>query len=184
RVLQRSGHARVHPGAVHSPGADGPGPGRHLPATGRGLRPGDRGRRGRALSGQHAPPLGAGHRSPRRAGANPAPRGCPRSVPAAAWPVLLLRRPVHRGPGCTVLPLPRTPTRSGVAAGRRRGVVTGSSTDDGGPPVATESAGRASRALALLLATALVGALCLFAHRNLPYSGFWFDEAVQFWISL
>jgi hypothetical protein len=33
------------------------------------------------------------------------------------------------------------------------------------------------------LAAALFGALLLFAHGNVPYTGFWFDEAVQFWIS-
>jgi hypothetical protein len=37
--------------------------------------------------------------------------------------------------------------------------------------------------LAVLLTAALLVALTLFAHRNLPYAGFWYDEAVQFWVS-
>jgi hypothetical protein len=37
--------------------------------------------------------------------------------------------------------------------------------------------------LAAVLGTILLGSLAVFAHRNLPYSGLWYDEAVQFWIS-
>jgi hypothetical protein len=33
------------------------------------------------------------------------------------------------------------------------------------------------------LAAILVAALAVFARANLPYGGFWYDEAVQFWIS-
>ena len=39
------------------------------------------------------------------------------------------------------------------------------------------------RLLAAVLAAVLLASLAVFAHRNLPYSGLWYDEAVQFWIS-
>ena len=39
------------------------------------------------------------------------------------------------------------------------------------------------RWLVMLLAAMLLGALVIFAWRNLPYTGLWYDEAVQFWIS-
>jgi hypothetical protein len=37
--------------------------------------------------------------------------------------------------------------------------------------------------LAAVLAATLLGALVVFARVNLPYTGFWYDEAVQFWVS-
>jgi hypothetical protein len=51
------------------------------------------------------------------------------------------------------------------------------------PPPGRAGDCRDSRVVSAALAAALFGALLLFAHGNVPYTGFWFDEAVQFWIS-
>ena len=42
---------------------------------------------------------------------------------------------------------------------------------------------RGPRVVSAALTVTLVGALLLFAHGNVAYTGLWFDEAVQFWIS-
>ena len=47
-----------------------------------------------------------------------------------------------------------------------------------------EAVPRGSWALAAVLAALLLGVLTVFAQRNLPYTGLWYDEAVQFWLSL
>jgi hypothetical protein len=37
--------------------------------------------------------------------------------------------------------------------------------------------------LIVVVGATLLGALVVFAHANIPYTGFWYDEAVQFWIA-